>query len=131
VRWRPALLALHRDVGFFAIGLTVVYSVSGIAVNHREDWNYNTATSEETRPLGLPSALLGTPPGPGGLASGPSGLVSLAEAGWSRKTASGLLYGERQMLCTSFLPLVAPKKAAPRASKQKNALALFRESRMR
>jgi len=66
VRWRPALLALHRDVGFFAIGLTVVYSVSGIAVNHREDWNYNTATSEETRPLGLPSALLGTPPGPGG-----------------------------------------------------------------
>ena len=64
--WRKVLHALHRDLGFFAIGLTVVYAVSGIAVNHREHWNFNYAMSEEVRPVGLPSALVGLPAGPGG-----------------------------------------------------------------
>jgi len=62
LRWRKVLHALHRDLGFFAVGLTVVYAVSGIAVNHREHWNYNYAMSEETRPVGVPSALLGVAP---------------------------------------------------------------------
>lgn len=66
MKWRRWLLALHRDFGFFAIGLTVVYAVSGIAVNHREDWNYNQSMSAETRSLGVPSTLLGLSPGEGG-----------------------------------------------------------------
>ena len=28
--------ALHRDIGFFVIGLTVVYAVSGIVLNYRD-----------------------------------------------------------------------------------------------
>lgn len=37
-RWRAWLRAIHRDVGYLAIGFTVIYAVSGIAQNHIEDW---------------------------------------------------------------------------------------------
>jgi len=33
--------ALHRDIGYLAVGLTMVYALSGIAVNHVADWNPN------------------------------------------------------------------------------------------
>jgi hypothetical protein len=32
--WRPWLRAIHRDVGYVAVGLTFVYALSGLAVNH-------------------------------------------------------------------------------------------------
>ncbi len=32
--WRRWNLILHRDIGFFCIGLTLIYAISGIAVNH-------------------------------------------------------------------------------------------------
>jgi uncharacterized protein len=32
---------LHRDLGYFYVGLILIYSISGIAVNHRKDWNPN------------------------------------------------------------------------------------------
>ncbi|WP_299521998.1 PepSY-associated TM helix domain-containing protein [uncultured Lutibacter sp.] len=32
---------LHRDVGFFFIGTTLIYAISGIALNHMADWNPN------------------------------------------------------------------------------------------
>ena len=31
--------ALHRDIGYLCIGLTLIYALSGIAVNHIRDWN--------------------------------------------------------------------------------------------
>ena len=37
-RWRPWLRAVHRDVGYVAVGLTFVYALSGLAVNHITDW---------------------------------------------------------------------------------------------
>ncbi|MCU0303808.1 MAG: PepSY-associated TM helix domain-containing protein [Thermoanaerobaculales bacterium] len=37
--WRTLVIATHRDVGYFVAGLTVIYAISGIAVNHIEDWN--------------------------------------------------------------------------------------------
>lgn len=37
--WRPWLRALHRDVGYVAVGLTFVYALSGLAVNHITDWS--------------------------------------------------------------------------------------------
>lgn len=37
--WRPWLRAIHRDVGYVAVGLTFVYALSGIAVNHIKDWS--------------------------------------------------------------------------------------------
>jgi hypothetical protein len=40
-RWRPWLRALHRDLGYLAVGLTFVYALSGLAVNHIADWDPN------------------------------------------------------------------------------------------
>lgn len=36
---RPWLRAIHRDVGYLAVGLTFIYALSGIAVNHITDWS--------------------------------------------------------------------------------------------
>ena len=35
-RWS---IILHRDIGFFFIGTTLIYGLSGIALNHLNDWN--------------------------------------------------------------------------------------------
>jgi len=31
----------HRDLGYLVAGLTIIYAVSGIALNHKHDWNPN------------------------------------------------------------------------------------------
>lgn len=31
----------HRDIGYLIAGLTVIYALSGIALNHKHDWNSN------------------------------------------------------------------------------------------
>jgi hypothetical protein len=56
VPWRAWLRALHRDVGNMAVGLTVVYALSGIAVNHIADWEPSFVSYTETRELGAPLA---------------------------------------------------------------------------
>lgn len=45
---------LHRELGFFAVGLTLVYAISGIAVNHVHHWDPNHAKSVETRSIEAP-----------------------------------------------------------------------------
>lgn len=42
---------LHRDVGYLVCVLTVLYAISGIAVNHIHDWNPNY--SIQTRAVAL------------------------------------------------------------------------------
>jgi len=54
VKWRPWLRAIHRDIGYFAVGLTFVYAFSGLAVNHIADWDPNFNLVEETHQLGKP-----------------------------------------------------------------------------
>lgn len=41
--WFKLNRTLHRDIGYFCIGLTIIFAVSGIAVNHIDDWNPNYA----------------------------------------------------------------------------------------
>jgi uncharacterized protein len=41
VKWRAQLRALHRDLGYVAVSLTLAYGLSGLAVNHLDDWNPN------------------------------------------------------------------------------------------
>lgn len=36
---RKLLRILHRDFGYFIVGMTMVYSLSGIFLNHRHDFN--------------------------------------------------------------------------------------------
>lgn len=49
MNWRRVNISLHRDVGYFCAALTVVYAVSGIAVNHTHEWNPNYRLERETR----------------------------------------------------------------------------------
>jgi hypothetical protein len=39
--WRRWNNAIHRDFGYLCAGLTLIYAVSGVAVNHVADWNPN------------------------------------------------------------------------------------------
>lgn len=39
VRWRYWNRVLHRDIGYLCVGMTVIYALSGIALNHIGDWN--------------------------------------------------------------------------------------------
>jgi hypothetical protein len=49
---RKSLRSLHRDFGYLVVGITFIYVVSGIALNHRTDWNpHYTMVSED---LSLP-----------------------------------------------------------------------------
>jgi hypothetical protein len=52
VRWRKWFRALHRDVGYVAVALTLAYALSGLAVNHIEDWNPNYRFETERFDLG-------------------------------------------------------------------------------
>ena len=36
---------LHRELGFFAVGLTLVFAISGLAVNHVRHWDPNYSRS--------------------------------------------------------------------------------------
>jgi uncharacterized protein len=56
LRWRPWLRALHRDAGYFAVGLTFIYALSGLAVNHIADWDPNFHQIERLHELGGPLA---------------------------------------------------------------------------
>ncbi|MDP3445111.1 MAG: PepSY-associated TM helix domain-containing protein [Ignavibacteria bacterium] len=40
-KWRKWNRAVHRDFGYLFFGLTIVYALSGIAINHRSEWNPN------------------------------------------------------------------------------------------
>lgn len=35
MKWRKLNRVLHRDIGYFFVGMTIIYSVSGIVLNHR------------------------------------------------------------------------------------------------
>ncbi len=60
VKWRPWLIKLHRDVGYFFVGLTLIYAVSGIAVNHRRHWDYDHARTTTPAVVGSPRDLIGS-----------------------------------------------------------------------
>lgn len=82
--WRRTLWALHRDVGFVAVGLVLVYAISGVAVNHKHHWSYNYVTEVEQRQA-WPETLLAAGGAP----------LPAPESGWSTE-ARGKLTRERQ-----------------------------------
>lgn len=51
-RWRHLFRVIHRDVGYVAVALTIAYALSGIAVNHIEDWNPNYSMEVERVDIG-------------------------------------------------------------------------------
>lgn len=55
-RLRKICWTLHREIGFLVVGLTIVYAVSGIAVNHAHHWDANYARVSENRTIAPPGA---------------------------------------------------------------------------
>jgi hypothetical protein len=56
-QWRGLLRTVHRDAGNLAIGLTLIYALSGIAVNHigkENEWDPNFTSYQRTHELGGP-----------------------------------------------------------------------------
>ena len=50
---------VHRDIGYVAVALTLAYGLSGIAVNHIDDWNPNYSYAEHAVDIGaLPAGSL-------------------------------------------------------------------------
>ena len=47
-RWRGWLRAIHRDLGYLAVGFTLIYALSGIAINHIKDWDPNFHSQERS-----------------------------------------------------------------------------------
>jgi len=50
-RWRGWLRAIHRDFGYVAVGFTIIYALSGLAINHIKDWDPSFTSSERTVPI--------------------------------------------------------------------------------
>lgn len=48
IKWRAWLRAIHRDFGYVAVGFTIIYALSGLAINHIKDWDPNFHSSERT-----------------------------------------------------------------------------------
>lgn len=55
--WRPLLRAIHRDAGYTVVGLTLIYAISGLAVNHIGEWDPSFDNYARVHELG---ALQGT-----------------------------------------------------------------------
>jgi uncharacterized protein len=51
---RPWLRALHRDAGYLGVGLTLVYALSGLAVNHVADWDPSFQQVSKTHHVARP-----------------------------------------------------------------------------
>jgi hypothetical protein len=47
-RFRKICRWLHRELSFIAVGLTLAYAISGVAVNHIDSWNPNYQLATET-----------------------------------------------------------------------------------
>jgi len=47
--WRRWNTILHRDVGYLCAALTLVYAISGVAVNHTDSWNPNIRIEHVTK----------------------------------------------------------------------------------
>jgi len=52
MKFRKLIRIAHRDLGYIAVALTIIYSISGIAVNHVTDWNPNYSIKKDTLLLG-------------------------------------------------------------------------------
>jgi uncharacterized protein len=57
-QWRKWFRVVHRDFGYIFFGLTLVYAISGIALNHIGDWNPNYVIIRKEIKLENPGRLI-------------------------------------------------------------------------
>jgi hypothetical protein len=51
-RWNKAI---HRDLGYVFFAMTIIYAISGIAINHLKDWNPNYVITNKGVKVEIPS----------------------------------------------------------------------------
>jgi len=49
--------ATHRDLGYFFVAMTIIYALSGIALNHRKDWNPNYIIERSEHQVIIPNDI--------------------------------------------------------------------------
>lgn len=57
MNWRKLNRELHREIGYFSVGLILIYSISGIALNHLHHWNPDLKVKEENGVLNIDNDL--------------------------------------------------------------------------
>ena len=55
MKWRKWNIIIHRDLGYLCFGLTILYVISGVAVNHIHDWNPTYRIEKSTTIVDLSS----------------------------------------------------------------------------
>ena len=88
-RWRKWNRILHRDLGYLCAALTLIYAVSGIAVNHVSDWNPNYDIREETVAFPGIAAAPGSTPAPGAAPASGAAPAPGSDA-WARAALAAL-----------------------------------------
>jgi len=53
-KFRSVCRFLHREFGFLAVGLTLAYAISGVAVNHVDSWNPSYEQTVDRRTIEAP-----------------------------------------------------------------------------
>jgi hypothetical protein len=56
VNWRRLNRAVHRDLGYLCAGLTVVYALTGVLLNHLHDWNPHWKRERVAAQVSVPPA---------------------------------------------------------------------------
>lgn len=84
MRLRRVIVPLHRDLGYFFAGLTVLYALSGIAVNHIDHWNPSYRKESVERQVGAllpgsPAEVAGEALRRLGMTESPSAVVPAAD----------------------------------------------------
>ncbi len=54
MRWVKLSRNLHRDLGYILFAMIIIYALSGIAINHIDDWNPDFVVKKEKINLNLP-----------------------------------------------------------------------------
>lgn len=58
INWFKLNRSLHKDIGYFCIGMTLIFAISGIALNHINDWDSNYQITTQTWPINISKAQL-------------------------------------------------------------------------
>lgn len=56
MKWRKLNRAIHRDLGYFFTAMSIIYGLSGIALNHIDDWNPSYVVTRQQVQIDLPAA---------------------------------------------------------------------------
>ncbi len=57
IKWRKLNRSIHRDIGYLCVGLTLIYAISGIALNHIRDFNSNYEIETISGTVSLPDSV--------------------------------------------------------------------------